>query len=266
MVTVQAAAAGFAIAAPAPAVSFSTPCQGMDAAAYASQSERETQALREQVFALRRLLEHKEAQVAHYSHLWAAACHESDSTVSRLRALQQLHPCMMERAMQSLPGAQPAAGAAPAPAEALRSPTAAAVAAAAAAADAAAAQGQGQPPQSPPPGTPSKTVLSLQSMTPVPRVSNFVASTLAAAGSTQPPPVLPSPTGADASSRPVPLTPHRMPASAPPASPPACLSPERLVHAQPPPGEARKPSPPTGDSTASAAILSMVKGGPLASR
>ncbi|CAK0819163.1 unnamed protein product, partial [Prorocentrum cordatum] len=65
------------------------PVQTASVGALTAHYEQENQALREQAWHLRQWLEHKEQQVAQYTQLLAASCHEGDFIAGRIAAVLQ---------------------------------------------------------------------------------------------------------------------------------------------------------------------------------
>ncbi|CAE8643141.1 unnamed protein product, partial [Polarella glacialis] len=204
-------------ASPAPSSGYRTP-SGADAAAaeaaaraptvdyagYAAHYERENQALREQLWSMRQMLESREAQEAHNSKLLAAAFQEGDSLAARLVALMAKNPQFTGVLWHVPPPVLPQM----AP--------------------------QLIPPPSPPPeeesfqtsapATPSRRVLSLAHVTPAPSAGTYEVAQAAAQG--QP---AASPTPSPSPSGKVLPTPRRalLPSFAPPSHPaPGSLSPE----------------------------------------
>mmetsp|Transcript_107994 Transcript_107994/g.241074 ORF Transcript_107994/g.241074 Transcript_107994/m.241074 type:complete len:227 (+) Transcript_107994:54-734(+) len=154
--------------------------------------ERENQALREQTWSLRRLLEQKEAQAAQHTQMLAAYVQEGDMIAAHLALVARQHPDYI-----NLPPLDAVVGSPPA--------------------DLVQAMGADGVP---PPATPSRQVLSLQQVTPGPMVGNYAGPSASPAAvqaweSMFASPLV-SPMASPVGSQLLP-TPHRMPSFAPPA-------------------------------------------------
>jgi len=240
-----------------------------DSAAYAAHYERENQALRGQAFGLRQLLEAKEVQAAHYSQMLATCMQEGELIATRAVALEPCLRClspellhqwyssaatevdtsMVTPAPAVVPPSTPLGIPPPTPLANHLLPPPTPVA----------ALPVPCPPSTPSavPSTPSRTVLSLQQVTPGP-----MAGTYAMDGQTVPPtsasqalglaaPPTPSSTLA---SDPVPPTPSASATApsalrAPPSAPPVHPAPSGPLHASPEPGQ-----PPARDASTGNAL------------
>lgn len=213
----------------------------VDYTAYAAHYDRENSVLREQLWDLRQILEAKEAQAVHNSHLLGMAMREGDAIAARVAALFMQHPHLASQAFSLAP---PTVGPPSAAAQCPVSP-----------AHACEAPALAQDPGHAVPATPYRTVLNLQHVTPGPSGGNYVVQTAPTAS----PSPSPSPSPSGAALRAGEPTPRRalLPAFAPPShQAPGSLSPEPAK--KPPEGDAMAQTPevPAAESVGAPGLVS----------
>lgn len=223
--------------------------QPVDYTAYAAHYDRENSVLREQLWDLRQMLEAKEAQAAHNSHLLGMAMREGDAIAARVAALFMQHPHLASQAFSLAPPTVAPSSTSQAAAQCPVSPAHAGEAAPA----------LSQDPGHAVPATPSRTVLSLQHVTPGPSAGNYVAGSQVQGAPTASPCPSPSPSPSGAAPRAGVPTPRRalLPAFAPPShQAPGSLSPEPAK--KPPEGDAMAQTPelPAAESVAAPGLVS----------